>query len=337
MIQTVLDLIDDAATVANIKQAGESLAPEEAALGLRFLNRMFDAWVAEKLAPLGLFRRSCTLTGAASYTIGYAAPAVVGTVDGSGGFTITSGTRVIKLSVDGETAITINLTTGSRSLAQVVAEINVALSTAGGNTALALSLIAGGIHVEILGGTSGAASSIQILTVTNNAYTVLGFTVGSTTTTSSFSADRPVKIKSAETVTALGVSRPVAIVPAETWAAVADKTRVGLLIETAFCDYGQPVSTIYVSPMPSDGTFLLTNYETVTAFASLGDAVNLAPGFAEAVISGLAFRLAVAFGKPSAAVLAAVANAAKVTVAALVQEIVGPVTAQPAAAQPAGQ
>jgi hypothetical protein len=70
MAITAQDIITDALTDIGVVMAGESPAAEDSAYGLRVLNRMVDSWASEKLTVLGLGTTTCSLSGAASYTIG---------------------------------------------------------------------------------------------------------------------------------------------------------------------------------------------------------------------------------------------------------------------------
>lgn len=116
---------------------------------------------------------------------------IVSTVDGSGNYNIGSGTSdKVKVAIDGEAAVTITLTNGaSRTRAQVIADINTALLAAGGNTALAKAILVGTKYIAIVSGTAGIGSSVEIVTVATNAYTVLGLTVGVYVPTNSWQPD----------------------------------------------------------------------------------------------------------------------------------------------------
>lgn len=120
-----------------------------------------------------------------------------GTVSGT--YNVQNGTSdTVKVSIDGETAVTIDLTAGAaRTPAQVVADINAALLAAGGSTALAKAIIHSTDKIAIVSGTTGTSSSVEIITVAANAYTILGLTVGVYNSTNSFVLDivSPVTVK----------------------------------------------------------------------------------------------------------------------------------------------
>jgi hypothetical protein len=114
---------------------------------------------------------------------------VISTVDGSGGYTVGSTTKTLNIAIDGEDPVEFNLTTGSRSQAQVAADINTALAGAGGNTALARAVPYGN-GIAIVSGTTGEFSAVTIGTPSgNSANAVIGLTPGTSTNGTSFSPD----------------------------------------------------------------------------------------------------------------------------------------------------
>ena len=129
---------------------------------------------------------------------------VVSTVDISGGITTTNDTDdKLKIAIDGEAAVTVDLTAGAgRTRANLCTDINAILLAAGGNTAKAKAVLSGTKYIAIVSGTVGQFSSVEIQSVTNNAYTALGFTVGTVTNESSFTPD----IVTAITIQAKGMS-----------------------------------------------------------------------------------------------------------------------------------
>jgi hypothetical protein len=67
---TALTLITDAMAQANLAEQGQELSADEAALGLRYLNRLMGKWSQMRLLFPVPASYSVTLTGAGSYTIG---------------------------------------------------------------------------------------------------------------------------------------------------------------------------------------------------------------------------------------------------------------------------
>jgi hypothetical protein len=67
---TAIELITDALAEIGVSGAGQTVAPEDAALGLRKLNQLMQRWTNARLTFPVLTTISVPLTGAASYTIG---------------------------------------------------------------------------------------------------------------------------------------------------------------------------------------------------------------------------------------------------------------------------
>lgn len=116
---------------------------------------------------------------------------VTSTEDASGGLTVVNDTSdKIKVAIDGEEAITIDLTAGARTRAQIITDINAAFAAASGvNTKKAKAILIGTKYIAIVSGTTGQFSSVDIQAVTNAAYTLIGLAVGTATAENSFTAD----------------------------------------------------------------------------------------------------------------------------------------------------
>lgn len=67
---TALTLIEDALGEIGVKEAGQSVPSEDAALALRYLNRILQRWSNHRLMIPSLTEISVTLDGSGSYTIG---------------------------------------------------------------------------------------------------------------------------------------------------------------------------------------------------------------------------------------------------------------------------
>lgn len=95
----------------------------------------------------------------------------------------------LSISIDGEAAVTVDLTAGAaRTAAQVVTDINAVFAAASGNTKKAMAYVAG-TKVRIVSGTTGSGSSIEFLTIANGAAATLGFTIGKYTNEDAFVLD----------------------------------------------------------------------------------------------------------------------------------------------------
>lgn len=136
-----------------------------------------------------------------------------GTVDGTFAITNDSNDK-IKVAIDGDAAVTIDLSAGGTQSAQdIVDDINAALIAAGGAAASARAIIWGGNQIAIVSGSSGLGSSVELQAVTNDAYTTLGLTAGTYTSANSFRND----IVQDVTIVAKGkgmISNPMTAAPA---------------------------------------------------------------------------------------------------------------------------
>ena len=92
-------------------------------------------------------------------------------------YTVTGSNNVLKLAFDGGSPITVNLTTGSRNPAQIGADIQTAIGGAG-----VAAPTYNGFLVQIRTATTGGSGSLAIQSVANNAYSLLGFVIGTYTT-----------------------------------------------------------------------------------------------------------------------------------------------------------
>lgn len=113
---------------------------------------------------------------------------VLSSVDSSGaGENVQNGVDdAFKVAIDGEAAVLVDITTGSpRTAAQFCADVNAILVAAGGNTAKAKCFVSGN-YIKVMSGTTGQGSSVEIVTVAANCYTVWGFVVGVATADTSW-------------------------------------------------------------------------------------------------------------------------------------------------------
>lgn len=69
-MSTALDLVTDALLEIGAAESGQTVPAEDAAIGLRYLNRMLQRWTNAPAMFAVMPEVSVTLTGAASYTIG---------------------------------------------------------------------------------------------------------------------------------------------------------------------------------------------------------------------------------------------------------------------------
>ncbi len=132
---------------------------------------------------------------------------------------------------------------------------------------------------------------------------------------------RPIKIKSASTQAVNGTEMPAKIATADEWAAVPDKSRTGVFVETLFYDNGYPTGLISVSPMPSSGSMVLWTFEAITRLASATGTVDLAPGYTEVFVTMAAQELCIAFQRPLTEELKLAADQSKNVIVQLAAEL----------------
>jgi hypothetical protein len=137
-------------------------------------------------------------------------------------------------------------------------------------------------------------------------------------------ATRIARIKSAATLTAAGLNFPIDVVDAGRWAAIPDKTRTGLYIESLYYDHVLATGTVYVTPKPSAGTLEVWSYTPLAAFGALGDTVTLPVGYERALSAALAADLAPEYGRSISPELQATAAEAIGAIAKLNAANLGP-------------
>jgi hypothetical protein len=110
------------------------------------------------------------------------AATVTGSADGP--FNITASNRYLYLKINGSTEVTVALTTGATQAAlDVVNDINTALASVE-----AIASVSGVTKVRVATKESGSGVSVEFMSISDSAYTTLGFSVGSTTGTSTIPA-----------------------------------------------------------------------------------------------------------------------------------------------------
>lgn len=132
---------------------------------------------------------------------------------------------------------------------------------------------------------------------------------------------RPIKIKSASVLAANGVERPCEILTADQWAGIPDKSRTGIYAESLFYNNGYPSGIIYISPMPATGSIVLWTYQPIPALPDQTGTVDLAPGYAEAIVAIAAEELCIAFQRPLTQELSNAAAQAKSVIVQLNAEV----------------
>lgn len=192
------------------------------------------------------------------------------------------------------------------------------------------------VHLEVLpaGSTLGADLSAQGLAALNRLLdswlaeqiAIAGQAVQTITMTGAANyalGTRPVKIESAVVADASGVEQQARLVNSQQWAQIKDKSRTGLFAEAVWYDGGYPTGNVYVTPKPSAGTLILRVLAPLTAVATLGTSVAVAPGVEQAIVYNLAVALAGSLGKPVPPSVAALAASSKDSLSKLSVDVFG--------------
>jgi hypothetical protein len=119
----------------------------------------------------------------------------------------------------------------------------------------------------------------------------------------------------------LWTEHPAKICTADEWAAIDDKTRTGVYVESMFYDQGFPTGNIYVTPKPYGGNMWLWTFEAIPQLPAQTGTVQLAPGFEQAIVDLAAVELCIAFQRPVTQELMASATQAKQVIVELCAEI----------------
>jgi hypothetical protein len=91
--------------------------------------------------------------------------------------------------------------------------------------------------------------------------------------------ERPVRIESAS-VASGGIDSPLEIVDSAGWESTPEKQAQSVYVKKLFCDYGFPVATVYIAPVPRlGGTLEMWIYVTMPQFTALEQIIDLPPGY----------------------------------------------------------
>lgn len=128
------------------------------------------------------------------------------------------------------------------------------------------------------------------------------YTIGISTPPADFPVARPQGIEAANII-GDGGSSPIryrlAIVTADQWAEITYPMLPGTIPTVLYNDRASPVSTLYLYGQPAPGQLLeLFTWTMVPTFSAVTDAVELPPGYEDAIVLNLAVRLAPQYQLP---------------------------------------
>ena len=192
--------------------------------------------------------------------------------------------------------------------------------------------------------TTEANHALEVLNQMLSSWTAAGIPIYQLTTESisltgaaSYTlATRPAQIKAVQSVSA-GITQDVQPMTAEQWAGLRDSTLTGKFATAYLYDNGWPSATIKLWPIPATGgTLQLYTLQPLAPFAGLGAAINLPPGYEQALRFSLALALAPEYGSVVTPEIAGQAQQAMQAIASLNAAVLGPPrNAAPGAPPPA--
>lgn len=123
-----------------------------------------------------------------------------------------------------------------------------------------------------------------------------------------FDTSRPVKVEYAAYMdgnVSPAIEIPIKVLTEAEWTQVPVKELTSSIPSAIYCEHTNPLEIINIYPVPSETrTLVLYSLKPLTSYSSLGDTVNLPPGYYRALRYNLALELAPEYGKePSASIL----------------------------------
>ncbi len=113
-----------------------------------------------------------------------------------------------------------------------------------------------------------------------------------------FNQPRPAVIESFSHVVG-GLQHDVELVSSDNYASIRDRSATSLVVSKLWCDYGNPIATLTVWPIPSvTPTFQLFSWSLIPQFATLFDTVALPPAWQKFLQFDLALNIAADLGTP---------------------------------------
>lgn len=133
-----------------------------------------------------------------------------------------------------------------------------------------------------------------------------------------FTTARPQKIEDinwSQTSGTTTVQLPIEIITQDQWAAIQSKTITSSLPTRMWPQYLYPYMKMNFWPVPSaSGTVVVWSWKPLSAVATLGTTVALAPGYEDMLTYNLAIRLAPEYGKTPSEIVLALAISSKADV-----------------------
>lgn len=165
--------------------------------------------------------------------------------------------------------------------------------------------------------------SNENLMIINSVREVFPLTAGKQTytigTSGDFNTTRPMEIQDCMvqlTGTTPNVELPVQILNQDEYDAIIIKGTTSSIARKIYYDNAFPLGTIWVWPVPQDGTtnLVLVSTKPLTTLASLTTTIGLAPGFNRALRYNLAVELAPEYGVEPSDVVVTIATRSKASI-----------------------
>lgn len=136
-------------------------------------------------------------------------------------------------------------------------------------------------------------SSIYNLTANKQTYTI---GPGAT----DFNTSRPILIQTAAAIINGTTARfPMDLYSSQQFAALREKGLTGVFPDVLYCDYGNPIATLNVHPIPSSPIQIeIYAWQVLQQIVGLTDILNFPPGYENALKYNLAVKICSSFGMP---------------------------------------
>jgi hypothetical protein len=260
-MSTLLDIATDAFIELGVYGPGETVSPEDAALALRYANRLIANWNNERLTVYQ--RRIDLIPIIASDVTGFS----IGAATLSAGAISNASSAVITIPNNAQIGqyVTLSGATGQWAAAMGTAQI-----TAASSSAITIGLSTVGL------GASPAGIVLQV------------------------SMPRPIAIESANMVEPTGHRHQLELLSSRQWAQKPSRLTVDIVAWQLYCDFQYPLANVYPWPAPSqlNCEIELFTWQQLSQFLSITQTFDLPPGYEAAIMFNLAVDLAGATKAP---------------------------------------
>lgn len=136
---------------------------------------------------------------------------------------------------------------------------------------------------------------LMVNAITSDTHTADGSTSYTMGSSGDINTTRPIEIKSAY-FTSNSIDYPVNFMTREQYEAISTKTNSSAYPYSIYVDYGYPLVTLYLYPVPSSGTLHLSSIKPISSLATLSTVLSLPNGYERALRLCLAEELMPMYG-----------------------------------------